>query len=65
VKLWAADCERCIDTAKHFAAGFFGLNYEKHGRAVLEVVSEDPDKGGDTLTPGYVSTVRVSQLYPI
>ncbi|KAI5809992.1 histidine phosphatase superfamily [Peziza echinospora] len=51
-KLWASDCERVIDTAKHFASGFFGLDYVLTKRAELEVISEDPNMAGETLTPG-------------
>jgi len=51
-KLWASDCERVIDTAKHFSAGFFGLDYAQTKRAELEIISEDPNMAGDTLTPG-------------
>ncbi|KAL7273602.1 hypothetical protein RUND412_003527 [Rhizina undulata] len=47
--LWASDCDRVIDTARYFSAGFFGLESES---AKLVIVSEAPDKAGDTLTPG-------------
>lgn len=48
--LWASDSGRVIDTARHFSAGFFGLESKL---AKVIVVSEAEDKGGDTLTPGY------------
>ena len=50
--VWASECDRVIDTARHFSAGFFGL----HSTATrLEIVSEAPDRAGDTLTPGYAT----------
>ncbi|KAF2722167.1 phosphoglycerate mutase-like protein [Polychaeton citri CBS 116435] len=47
---WASDSPRVIDTAKYFAAGFFGLEGMKH--ADLSVISESSDLGANTLTPG-------------
>ncbi|KAF2458235.1 3-phytase B precursor [Lineolata rhizophorae] len=47
---WAGDSPRVIDTAKHFAAGFFGLKW--NDTAQLHIIPETPDRGGDTLTPG-------------
>jgi len=47
---WASECDRVIDTARYFGAGFFGLESE---RAELRIISEDESKAGDTLTPGY------------
>lgn len=47
---WASDCTRVIDTARYFAAGFFGLNWQD--TATLHVIPETEDRGGDTLTPG-------------
>jgi hypothetical protein len=49
---WASDSNRVIETAKHFAAGFFGINYNTTNTAILEVVSENSSLGADTLTPG-------------
>jgi len=48
--LWASESGRVIDTARHFSAGFFGLESKL---AKVIVVSEAEDRGGDTLTPGY------------
>lgn len=48
--VWASECNRVIDTARYFSAGFFGL---EHKKTKLEIVSEDAARGGDTLTPGY------------
>jgi acid phosphatase len=48
--VWASDSNRVIDTARHFSAGFFGLD---DNNTKLFVVSEAEDNGGDTLTPGY------------
>jgi acid phosphatase len=39
-----------IDTARHFGAGFFGLDWELN--ADLEIISEGSELGADTLTPG-------------
>jgi acid phosphatase len=49
--LWASESDRVIDTARHFSAGFFGLE-NKATRVVI--ISEAEDRGGDTLTPGYL-----------
>lgn len=46
---WASDSARVIDSAKYFAAGFFGIDSPM---AKLEVIPETPDRGADTLTPG-------------
>lgn len=48
--LWASDSGRVVDTARYFAAGFFGLNWQD--TAALHVIPETSDLGGDTLTPG-------------
>jgi acid phosphatase len=48
--LWASDAGRVVDTARYFAAGFFGLDWKD--TATLHVIPESPDIGGDTLTPG-------------
>jgi acid phosphatase len=48
--LWASDAGRVVDTARYFAAGFFGLNWKD--TAILHVIPETSDRGGDTLTPG-------------
>nr|AUC62758.1 phytase [Morchella importuna] len=47
--VWASECDRVIDTARYFSAGFFGLDPKA---SKLEIVSEAANKGGDTLTPG-------------
>jgi acid phosphatase len=51
-KLWASDSRRVIETARLFASGLFGLNWEKDGTAELEVIPESLDQHTDTLTPG-------------
>ncbi len=48
--LWASDSNRVVDTAKYFAAGFFGIDWKDI--TTLHVISETPDRGADTLTPG-------------
>ena len=49
--LWACDSNRVVQTARYFSAGFFGLDWASTA-ATLHVVSENPDLGADTLTPG-------------
>lgn len=49
---WASDSNRVIETAKHFASGFFGIDYRDRDIAALEVISEHFSLGGNTLTPG-------------
>ena len=49
---WASDSNRVIETAKHFAAGFFGIDYTTSNTATLQVISEHSSIGADTLTPG-------------
>ena len=51
-KFWASDSNRVIETAKHFAAGFFGIDYDIANKAILQVISEHSSLGADTLTPG-------------
>lgn len=47
---WASDSGRVIETAKYFAAGFFGLDWTS--MADLHIIPETEDMEGDTLTPG-------------
>ncbi|KAF2083825.1 phosphoglycerate mutase-like protein [Saccharata proteae CBS 121410] len=47
---WAGDSPRVIDTARYFAAGFFGLDWPD--TATLHVIPETLERGGNTLTPG-------------
>ncbi|KAI9817954.1 MAG: acid phosphatase pho5 [Phylliscum demangeonii] len=47
---WASGSNRVINTARYFAAGFFGLDWQDS--ATLKVIPEANDEGGDTLTPG-------------
>lgn len=49
---WATSSNRVIETAKHFALGFFGIDYKESGTAALEVISEHSSLGANTLTPG-------------
>jgi acid phosphatase len=49
---WASGSNRVIETAHHFASGFFGIDYNNTNLATLEIISEDPKLGADTLTPG-------------
>ena len=52
ITFWASGSNRVIETAKHFAAGFFGIDYNATHRATLEVISEHSSLGANTLTPG-------------
>lgn len=52
VNFWASDCNRVIETARYFATGFFGLDWNSSTTAKLHVIPETPDRGADTLTPG-------------
>ncbi|PNS14048.1 Acid phosphatase PHO1 [Sphaceloma murrayae] len=47
---WASGSRRVEETARYWAAGMWGLEWE--GRARLEVVGEEEGRGADTLTPG-------------
>ncbi|RAL11045.1 putative MFS transporter [Aspergillus homomorphus CBS 101889] len=50
--LWASDCTRVIQTARHFAAGMSGSSWDASRKAALEIIPETSDRGADTLTPG-------------
>ncbi|ETN40734.1 uncharacterized protein HMPREF1541_05014 [Cyphellophora europaea CBS 101466] len=52
VRFWSCDSGRDVETARYFADGFFGSDWESKGVAELEIIPEDADRGGDTLTPG-------------
>jgi acid phosphatase len=52
IRFWASDSQRVIETARHFALGFFGIDYQTNNTADLEVISEHSSLGADTLTPG-------------
>ncbi|KAG9185176.1 acid phosphatase [Alternaria panax] len=49
---WASGSNRVIATATHFAAGFFGIDYDTTNKAILQVIPEHHSLGADTLTPG-------------
>jgi acid phosphatase len=51
-KLWASDSQRVIDSARYFASGFFGLDWQTSSLADLEVIPEGEGMGANTLTPG-------------
>lgn len=53
---WASGSPRVIETARHFALGFFGLEAQTH----LQVISEKKHRGANTLTPG--RTCHANQL---
>lgn len=48
--LWASGSKRVIETARYFATGFYGIDWEEV--ATLHVIPETADLGADTLTPG-------------
>lgn len=52
VRFWTCSSERDVETARFFADGFFGSDWDKKGNAELVVIPEEADRGGDTLTPG-------------
>ncbi|PYI03516.1 phosphoglycerate mutase-like protein [Aspergillus sclerotiicarbonarius CBS 121057] len=52
ITFWASDSERVIKTAHYFALGMLGPEWEKAGKATLEIIPESFDRGADTLTPG-------------
>ena len=47
---WASGSKRVIETARYFATGFYGIDWQK--TAALNIVPETADLGADTLTPG-------------
>lgn len=47
---WASGSKRVVATARYFAAGFFGIEWEDIAK--LHVIPETSDLGADTLTPG-------------
>lgn len=51
-RFWASDSMRVIETARYFASGLFGLDWEKDGTAELQIIPETLDRRADTLTPG-------------
>ena len=51
-KIWTCETPRDIETAMFFADGFFGSHWADDGSVQLEIISEDPSRGGNTLTPG-------------
>ncbi|OQD83801.1 hypothetical protein PENANT_c015G04387 [Penicillium antarcticum] len=51
-RLWASDSGHVIETARHFASGFFGLDWEVSYKAELQIIPETFERGADTLTPG-------------
>lgn len=51
-RFWASDSPRVIDSARYFASGFFGLDWEYNEKAELQIIPETFEQGADTLTPG-------------
>lgn len=52
INFWASDSNRVIETARYFATGFFGPDWDCRRAAKLHIIPETPDLGADTLTPG-------------
>jgi acid phosphatase len=50
ISIWAGLSDRVIGSARYFAQGFFGLDWQVV--ATLHIIPETPDRGVDTLTPG-------------
>ena len=51
-RFWSASSSRDVATARYFADGFFGRDWDVQSRAELQIIPETVDLGGDTLTPG-------------
>ncbi len=49
VPIFSSGYERIIETARKFGEGFFGYNYSSI--VALNIISEDPSQGADSLTP--------------
>lgn len=47
--IFSSGWQRVITTARHFGQGFLGYNYSTN--AALNIVSEDPSQGANSLTP--------------
>lgn len=52
ITFWASGSNRVVETAKHFALGFFNHNYQITNTAALKIISEHHSLGANTLTPG-------------
>ncbi|KPI36909.1 3-phytase B [Cyphellophora attinorum] len=51
-RFWTCSSPRDIETAQHFANGFFGPTWATENLAHLEIIPEVASRGADTLTPG-------------
>ena len=47
---WTSESNRDIETAKYFAAGFFGIDWQTTSK--LHIIPETADRKKNTLTPG-------------
>ncbi|KAL4794351.1 histidine phosphatase superfamily [Aspergillus venezuelensis] len=52
LRFWASDCRRVVETARYFAFGLLGHDWESTGKAELQIIPETFERGADTLTPG-------------
>lgn len=50
ISFWAGLSDRVVDSAKYFAASFFGIEWQRI--ATLHIIPETQQQGADTLTPG-------------
>ncbi|KAK4943940.1 hypothetical protein LTR66_014561, partial [Elasticomyces elasticus] len=49
---WTCSSSRDVETARWFAKGFFGPDWDAGTTANLQVIPETAERGADTLTPG-------------
>jgi acid phosphatase len=61
-RFWSCSSPRDVETARYFAHGFFGPDWETTGSAELEIIPEEADREGDTLTPGDTCLEYINDL---
>lgn len=57
---WVGGFGRGIDTAKHFASSFWGLDW--HDVAHLRIIPQDVDRAADTLTPSKTCAAYIRDI---
>ncbi|KAL4937238.1 hypothetical protein BDV06DRAFT_216033 [Aspergillus oleicola] len=62
LRFWASDCQRVIETARYFASGLLGYDWESSGKAELEIIPETFERRADTLTPGDTCLAYIADL---
>jgi len=60
--LWASGSDRVAETARYFATGFYGTDWQD--TAHLHVIPETADRGANTLTPGDTCTAYSNRSNP-